>query len=223
MLTFPVKHGQTLNIVAFRTTSDDWPDFQKLTRTASREDVLRDHEGYGPNVIKLLELTNPELDVVSTVFALVLGRKRLTSSKWAIFDLGDHPVSTFAKGRICISGDAAHATSPHHGAGAGFCIEDSAVMAELLADQEVRTQHDLDTVFATFDAQRRPRGQWLAQSSRWIGDCYEWQAMGVGKDFKKIEAEINERNGIIANVDIRKMCEQAREDLRTRLTEAARV
>ena len=223
MLTFPVKHGQTLNIVAFRTTSDDWPDFQKLTRTASREDALRDHEGYGLNVIKLLELTNPELDVVSTVFAKVLGRKRLTSPEWAIFDLGDHPVSTFAKGRIYISGDAAHATSPHHGAGAGFCIEDSAVMAELLADQQVRTQRDLDTVFATFDAQRRSRGQWLVQSSRWIGDCYEWHAKGVGKDFKKIEAEINERNGIIANVDIRKMCEQAREDLRTRLAEAASV
>jgi salicylate hydroxylase len=132
-------------------------------------------------------------------------------------------VSTFAKGRICISGDAAHATSPHHGAGAGFCIEDSAVMAELLDDQQVRTQRDLDIVFATFDAQRRQRGQWLVQSSRWIGDCYEWQAKGVGKDFKKIEAEINERNGIIANIDLRKMCEQAREDLRTRLAEAARV
>jgi salicylate hydroxylase len=71
MLTFPVNHGQTLNIVAFRTTSDDWPDFQKLTRTATREDVLRDHEGYGSNVIKLLELTSPDLDVVSTVVPIV--------------------------------------------------------------------------------------------------------------------------------------------------------
>ena len=91
-------------------------------------------------------------------------------------------------------------------------------MAELLADEQVRTQHDLEVVFATFDAQRRTRGQWLVQSSRRIGDCYEWRAEGVGKDFAKIEAEINERNGIIANVDLRKMCEEAREDLRTRLT-----
>ena len=91
-------------------------------------------------------------------------------------------------------------------------------MAELLADEQVRTQHDLEAVFATFDAQRRTRGQWLVQSSRRIGDCYEWRAEGIGKDFAKIEAEINERNGIIANVDMRKMCEEAREDLRTRLT-----
>lgn len=70
MLTFPVNHGQTLNIVAFRTTTEDWPDFQKLTRMATRDDVLRDHEGYGQNVRKLLKLTNPDLDVVSTGLAI---------------------------------------------------------------------------------------------------------------------------------------------------------
>lgn len=133
--------------------------------------------------------------------------------EWAIFDLGDHPVPTFYRGRICISGDAAHATSPHHGAGAGFCIEDSAVMAELLADGRVRTSSDLESVFAAFDRSRRARSQWLVQSSRWIGDCYEWQAEGIGNDFRKIEAEINERNGIIVNVDVRKMCDEAREEL----------
>ena len=40
--------------------------------------------------------------------------------QWAIFDLGDNPVPSFYKGRIAILGDAAHATSPHNGAGAGF-------------------------------------------------------------------------------------------------------
>lgn len=96
-------------------------------------------------------------------------------------------------------------------------------MAELLADPQVRSQKDLEAVFATFDAHRRSRGQWLVQSSRWIGDCYEWRAKGIGKDFKKIEAEINERNGIIANVDVRKMCEEANEDLRTRLAESSKL
>ena len=39
-------------------------------------------------------------------------------SQWAIFDLGKNPPPTYTKGRIAIIGDAAHATSPHHGAGA---------------------------------------------------------------------------------------------------------
>lgn len=121
---------------------------------------------------------------------------------------------------MCLLGDAAHATSPHHGAGAGFCIEDSAMMAELLADDAVRSAGDLEAVLATYDVHRRERGQWLVQSSRWIGDCYEWRAEGIGKDFAKIEAEINERNGIIANIDMRRMCNDAKEDLRVRLKQA---
>lgn len=137
--------------------------------------------------------------------------------QWAIFDLG-HPVPTFYKGRICISGDAAHATSPHHGAGAGFCIEDSAMLAELLADEQVKTQHDLEAVFATYDAERRARAQWLVESSRWVGDCYELRAEGVGNDFTKIEDQIIERNGIIADVNIEEMCAKAKDELRRRLS-----
>jgi salicylate hydroxylase len=141
----------------------------------------------------------------------------LTSIQWAIFDLGDNPVPTFYKRRICIVGDAAHATSPHHGAGAGFCIEDSAVLASLLSDERVSSPADLEAVFATFNDRRKERGQWLVQSSRRIGDCYEWRAEGVGRDFVKIEKEINERNGLIADVDVEKWCEEAREDLAKRL------
>lgn len=126
-------------------------------------------------------------------------------------------MSTFYKGRVCITGDAAHATSPHHGAGAGLCIEDAAVLAELLSDEHVTSKAHLEPVFATFDDERRARGQWLVQSSRRVGDCYEWRAEGVGKDFAKIEAEINERNAIIADVDMAKMCAKASRRLADRL------
>lgn len=195
VLTFPVNHGQILNIVAFHTNKDDWPDYQRLTRPVKREDALSDFSGYGPNVIQLLKLTKPDLDC------------------WAIFDLGDNPVPRFNKGRVVIVGDAAHATSPHHGAGAGFCIEDSLVMATLLQDERVKSPKDLEAAFTAFDANRRERSQWLVQSSRFISDCYEWQAPGVGDDFKKIEHEINTRNGIITEFDIEKMCSDATEEL----------
>lgn len=133
--------------------------------------------------------------------------------KWAIFDLGDHPVPTFYKGHVCISGDAAHATSPHHGAGAGFCIEDTAVLASLLGDERVQSQRDLEVVLAAFDINRRERSQWLVHSSRFIGDVYEWRAEGIGSDSKKIEEAITYRNGVIANVDINNMCQEARQHL----------
>jgi salicylate hydroxylase len=69
----------------------------------------RTSRAFGPTVMKLLNLVKPDLDV------------------WGIFDLGEHPLKTFAKGRMrvmALMGDAAHATSPHHGSGAGFCIDD---------------------------------------------------------------------------------------------------
>ncbi|KAH2138764.1 hypothetical protein KXW66_008394 [Aspergillus fumigatus] len=204
VLTFPVNQGKTLNIVAFHTSPDKWTDYPRLTRQGTREEALRDFAGYGPNVINLLKLTEEKLSV------------------WAIFDLGDHPVPTFYKGRICISGDAAHATSPHHGAGAGFCIEDTAVLATLLEDERVQSHKDLEAALAAYDTSRRERSQWLVQSSRFIGNSYEWLAEGVGDDFKKIEEAINHRNGIIANADIPKMCQEAREQLGKRLSRSRR-
>ena len=138
-------------------------------------------------------------------------------SQWAIFDLHDNPVPSFYQGRVCLSGDAAHATSPHHGAGAGFCIEDSAVLAALLSHGTVRSPADVETAFSVFDECRRERGQWLVRSSRFVGDCYEWRAEGVGSDFAKIENEINIRNSIIADVNVREMCQQAGEILSRRI------
>lgn len=65
MLTFPVNHGQTMNIVAFRTTKKDWPDHSRLTAPATRDDALRDFEGFGYTVTRLLELSQEKLDIVS--------------------------------------------------------------------------------------------------------------------------------------------------------------
>lgn len=205
MLTFPVNHGQTLNIVAFHTTKDDWPDYQKLTRPAKREDALRDFEGYGNDVTNLLQLCQPTLDV------------------WAIFHLGDHPLPAYSQGTICLVGDAAHATSPHHGAGAGFCIEDSAILADLLADEKVRTRSDIEAAFAVFNEVRHDRGNWLVQSSQHIGNCYEWIGEGIGEDFDKVEREINLRNSMIADVNVAGMCREAVDVLRTRIAVTANL
>ncbi|KAJ0426555.1 hypothetical protein BJY00DRAFT_91792 [Aspergillus carlsbadensis] len=205
MLTFPVNQGKTLNIVAFHTTPETWKEYPHLTRDGTREEALRDFAGYGPNVTKLLELCEPKLSI------------------WAIFDLGINPVPFFSKSRIAISGDAAHATSPHHGAGAGFCLEDTAVLAALLADPRVQNHPDLEAALTTFDSSRRERTQWLVQSSRFIGDCYEWRADGVGNDFRKIEEAINHRNAIITDADVEKMCRDAKEALGEALTGKGRA
>lgn len=124
------------------------------------------------------------------------------------------------KGRILISGDAAHATSPHKGSGAGLAIEDSAVLAELLAEERVESASDIEAVFAVFNQVRKDRGQWLVKASRRAGDLYEWRTEDAGKDFKKIEEAINRSNAVIAEVNVRGLCNEAIKVLARRLDES---
>lgn len=211
MLTFPVNHGKTLNIVAFHTTEEDWPDYTRLTRPAKREDALRDFEGYGHDVRSLLQLCQPNLDIVSPSDPHELPSSEPANDRlqWAIFHLGDNPLPNYNKSTVLLIGDAAHATSPHHGAGAGMCIEDSAILSDLLL--ACSTRDELALAFETFNELRRDRGNFLVQTSQHIGNCYEWIADGVGEDFAKIEREINERNKLIADVDVAGMSRRARE------------
>jgi salicylate hydroxylase len=224
VLTFPVKQGHILNIVAFKTDDGEWENPQKLTKWAERQDLLRDFGHYNKETLALLSLTNPKLEIVRNI-TLPLSSLWPANivDQWAIFDLLDNPPPCYSEGRICITGDAAHATSPHHGAGAGVCIEDSAILADLIADPRVESIAALEAVFATFDSQRRARGQQLMQSSRFIGDCYEWQANGIQDDLKKVEAEIKKRVRIIGEIDMTKCCEEAKIELGKRLAALSKL
>jgi salicylate hydroxylase len=83
------------------------------------------------------------------------------------------------------------------------------VLATLLADSRIKTHSDLETALSVFDESRRERTQWLVESSRFIGDCYEWRAEGVGRNFGKIEEAINTRNAVITEGDVGGMCREA--------------
>ncbi|KAL1887205.1 hypothetical protein Sste5346_010359 [Sporothrix stenoceras] len=198
-LTFPVNHGQTLNLVAFVTTDDPWPskDAQQLTLPATRDDALRDFAGFGLNVLGLLRMTAPQLE------------------RWGLFDLAENPLPQFFRGRVCLVGDAAHASTPHHGAGAAMCIEDVAVLAELLGDPSVTDTVGVQAAFAAFDSSRRGRDQWLVASSRRAADMYEWRARG--RDFEAIADEVCARQAYIWNIDLDASIAAARKDLANRL------
>lgn len=140
-------------------------------------------------------------------------------SQWAIFDTGSHPVPTFVHPTlpVAVTGDAAHATSPHHGAGAGMCIEDSAVLASILASGAVASSEDLRVALGVFDDVRRDRGHALVQSSRVSGDVYEWRAEGIGRDWALMKESCEVRNKVIHDVDVAQMCEDARAEVERRL------
>ncbi|KAI2778260.1 salicylate hydroxylase [Daldinia loculata] len=75
---------------------------------------------------------------------------------------------TYSNGRVCIIGDAAHATSSFHGFGAGTSIEDTMVLKALF--HNISSPDEIEAAFKAFDSVRRARSQRVVNSSREIGD-----------------------------------------------------
>lgn len=69
------------------------------------------------------------------------------------------------KGRVLLVGDAAHATTPHVGYGAGMAIEDAVVIGRLVAEHE-----DVEALFTAFTARRYERCRTILEGSVAIGD-----------------------------------------------------
>ena len=63
-LTFPVSHGRLLNLVAFVSDDKPWPDSQRLTLPATKEEILRDYREFGPSVTKLIGMIDEKPDRV---------------------------------------------------------------------------------------------------------------------------------------------------------------
>ena len=71
------------------------------------------------------------------------------------------------RGRIVLIGDAAHATTPHLGQGAGMAVEDSLVLAE-----EMTKGQSVEAAMAAFMARRFERCRFIVETSAEIG---EWE------------------------------------------------
>src|ERR1700712_1496027 len=104
---------------------------------------------------------------------------------WAIFD---HPeVPTFHKGRLCLLGDAAHATTPHFGQGAGMALEDAYVLSNLLG----RCNGDVEKAFEAYDYVRVPRALKVTSLSLQHGKVLDMEGDGIGDDLAKIADWLN--------------------------------
>jgi salicylate hydroxylase len=130
-------------------------------------------------------------------------------SQWAIFE---HPhISTFRRSRVAILGDAAHASTPHQGAGAGQAIEDAHVLAELLGDSRVRTAQDVIAAFKAYDEIRRPRSQRVVTSSKENAYLLCLCLDGVADDETKLKETWQSRLRWLWDLDIEEQAEQARQ------------
>lgn len=120
---------------------------------------------------------------------------------------------TYARGRVCIMGDAAHASTPFQGAGAGQAFEDGMILSALLG--HISSPDDIEVAFKVYDEIRRPRGQRVIDSSRGTGQimCGRSEA---GLDPGKIVQTVAPRWDFL-NLDFKSYVQEAVQKLDERL------
>lgn len=164
ILTFPVKQGKLINVVAFVSdrshANPTWPADKPWVRNTSQAEMLEAFCEWGDAVRVLLEcIPAPSL--------------------WALHELDELP--GYVHGRVALIGDAAHAMLPHQGAGAGQGLEDAWLLARLLGDPRV-LDSDASHVLEVYDAIRRPRACRVQRTSCEAGELYELRDRQVAAD-----------------------------------------
>ncbi|KAL5041299.1 hypothetical protein BDW71DRAFT_192128 [Aspergillus fruticulosus] len=186
-VTYPIKRAQKVNVGIYPLQSE-W-DQESWVRPASKEDMRNDFRHMGRLINNLIEyMPDP--------------------TQWALYE---HPhISTYARSKVAILGDAAHASTPHQGAGAGQAIEDAHVLAELLGDARVMTADDVAAAFKAYDQVRRPRSQRVVSSSAENAYLLCLRLEGVGNDEEKLKKTLQERLAWLWNEDVQEQAERAR-------------
>ncbi|TGO41849.1 hypothetical protein BHYA_0015g00120 [Botrytis hyacinthi] len=198
ILTFPIEKGATMNVVAFQTQPDGKWENEKWVIPMKESDMFSDFEGWGKDAKHILSLMEKP-DV------------------WALFD--HPPAPTYYKGRLVLSGDAAHASTPHQGAGAGQAIEDAFVLSNLLGD--CKEVGDIEGAFRAYDELRRPRSQKVVKTSREAAELYEFEneedvrGDGVDVNIESMKKKLVERCKWIWNEDLGAQLDSARRVMRT--------
>ncbi|KAI2793268.1 6-methylsalicylic acid decarboxylase atA [Penicillium oxalicum] len=186
-ISYPIMRAHKVNVGIY-VLSEGW-DHETWVKPVTKEIMRQDTNNMGRYVRSLIEHM-PD------------------ASQWALFD--NPPISTFCRSHVAILGDAAHASTPHQGAGAGQAIEDAHVLAELLSDDRVRTSRDVIAAFQAYDEVRRPRTQEVVSSSKTGADLLCLCLDGVGNDAEKLREAFQSRFRWLWDLDIPEQAERAR-------------
>jgi len=92
---------------------------------------------------------------------------------WAVHAL--NPLPNYVAGRVALLGDAAHAMTPHQGAGAGQAIEDAYILASILG-HALTTKTTLSQALAAYEHIRLPLANHVLRESRNSGLMYEFNS-----------------------------------------------
>lgn len=155
ILTFPIRQGEEINIVAFKSdrTQTVLPENMPWTLPVSKQEMLDDFADWSESCKALLGLIE-------------------SPTIWALHEI--QPLEHYKNktNNVILIGDAAHAMLPHQGAGAGQGLEDALILAKLLENAEL-TCESIKAVSEIYEQIRLDRAVKVQNTSRESGEIYE--------------------------------------------------
>ncbi|KAF7344057.1 FAD/NAD(P)-binding domain-containing protein [Mycena venus] len=142
LFLFPCRSGTLINVVAHHVDDRD-PDKHDWNAKASVEEVLEEFKSFHPRYLKFLELAEPPI------------------LRWQLRALPILP--TWINGRTALLGDAAHATLPTLGQGAGMALEDAAAIGCLIPLGTRR--EEIPARLEAYQHLRKSRGEFVNRES----------------------------------------------------------
>ncbi|MDF2718016.1 MAG: hypothetical protein K0R28_4941 [Paenibacillus sp.] len=138
-----------------------------------KDGLIRHFEGYHSPIRELLEATDDDALLHNDIYDL-------------------KPLNRFAFGSVVLVGDAAHATTPNLGQGAGQAMEDAVFLAECLANHST-----VEEAYARFERLRLARTRKIVNTSWTLGKIAQIESKllcGIRNGlFRAIPARMNER------------------------------
>ena len=185
-LAYPITRNTKLNVVAF------------VTKRLGGGIPINDREGEQNKYKNIRESWSSLCDLSEVVadFAefdepvqRIISLMDERPGRWRINDHEPLGRWHFARGRVVLVGDAAHAMLPHMGAGAGQSVEDGWILgralAEYLCSSSSKTENrssssstkfqSLESTMQFYQDLRLPRAQRVQAASRVSGNLYELQ------------------------------------------------
>ncbi|KUJ08217.1 FAD/NAD(P)-binding domain-containing protein [Mollisia scopiformis] len=191
MNCLPTHFGKTLNVAVVQISKDS-----RLTVSSEKDGVQETPDIITPEAFS--HWTKDARDIATLAL-------RDPSTEWK---LEDHdPAPFYSRGRICMIGDAAHATMPFNGQGAAQSIEDAALLTALF--EHVTKLEQVEKALGVYDELRRPRTQKIAELSRQFGRMYAFAEEGVGDDLGKMRAILGAGAKYTNDVDLKALNEEA--------------
>ncbi|KAL3430238.1 hypothetical protein BDV09DRAFT_199854 [Aspergillus tetrazonus] len=122
---------------------------------------------------------------------------------WSIWEMP--PAPTYYRGWVVLMGDAAHASTPFQGAGAGQAIEDALVLERLLGNPS----QTILLALQAYDTVRRFRTQKVVTTSAETGRLISGNEPGVTMEAPELRVRLKDREDWIWDCDQQQQAKDA--------------